>query len=132
VAAFDRREQHGSLGSRGHGHSEQVVGQRFEGGNIVWRESIGAAPSSPVRENQPSVCRQPPQEPREVGTPPREVDVRGPALEVEEIDGSLAEDLVGEGDVTVPRIEGFRWIHVCIVHLPAGALQPPSGAPVLI
>jgi hypothetical protein len=116
--AFTAREQHRTLGPDGVHDDEEVVGERLEWRHVVRREPLGASPTTFVREDQPAVTREPSQEPREVRALPSEVDVRRPALVIQEIHGPFSDHLIRKRHVSVPGVR--LWC------LHADILAPPK------
>ena len=102
-------------------HGVQVVDQCFDGRDVGGGESLRAAKAAPVRDDEASEAGELTQKTGEPWMLPVEDDIREHALEVDEIVGAVADDLIRESVVAIPRITDIGSSHAPIVaHTPIG------------
>ncbi len=85
------------------------------------------AEASAVGDDETSPLREPAQEPGVLWALPVQVDMACEALHIHEVRSSVADNLVGEGGVTVPRVAGPGYLHGRIFASGSWGRKPAPG-----
>jgi hypothetical protein len=97
-------EDDGTFRPSGIQHTQQIVGHRLQGCDIKRREPIRAPPPAPIRDDQSRVTGQAVKKPTECRPFPIEIDMRGVPLQIQQVEMTLPDNLVGERNIAIPRI----------------------------
>ena len=85
-------------------HRTNVVHARLQVGQTLGGDSIGEAGAALVEEDEPPHRREPPVERRELRVLPAGLEGADPAVDENEVDRPVADDLVGDPDVAASRV----------------------------
>jgi hypothetical protein len=110
-AAVAGRKEHRPFRANGVEHDENVVHQRLDRRRVRRREALRAAKPAPVADDQPRQARKLAQEAGERRVLPADLDVGDVPLQVEQVEGAGANNLVCKRDLAVPRVADFLGTH---------------------
>lgn len=132
-AAVALCEYHGLLAAGCVQDRPGVVHSAFERWQLVIRDTIREPGSTPVEDDETEGGCQPAEEPRDRGLLPVQVEMGDPAGDVQQIEGAVAQDLVGDVDGAASRVAHLGGIHERQVSAPIRsmarrhALKPAGG-----
>jgi hypothetical protein len=92
-------------------HGPQILGPFFPGRQGVQRHRVGGAGAAAVEHDEPAEGGQPLQKPGHQGVVPLQVDVLGQAVDIDQVQGPLTQDLVGDIGLTQRGVPGLRDRH---------------------
>ena len=93
-----------------------VVHPLLQDRQLVHGHPVGEPGAALVEDDQPCERREPPAKGRLERIVPGELDVRGPARHEHEVDGPVADHLVGDVDVAALGVPGLRRHCVSVLH----------------
>ena len=108
--AFGDAEQHCPLGADGIEHRTHVVHAGFQVGQALGRDSVREPGAAFVKEDEPPHRCQSPVEVGQLRVLPARLERADPAVDENEVDWTIADDLVGDPDVAAARVRDLAWL----------------------
>jgi hypothetical protein len=111
IAAFGRAEDGCAFRANRVEDGAHVVHSLLERRESIVGHAVGEARSTLVEQDQARERGEPVQEVRVLRDFPALLDVRDPPWDPDQVEGLVADDLVGDADLAASRITGLRLLH---------------------